>query len=50
MSLFSGLHGQWSVPPFIKTNDPIVVGIDVVEEAVEARVGDGQAGAEKGGA
>ena len=38
------------VPPFSKIYDTVIVGIDVVEEVVEARVGYGQTGTDKGSA
>jgi hypothetical protein len=38
------------VPPFSKVYNTIVIRVDVVEEVVEARVGYGQTGADKGSA
>ena len=37
------------IPPFAKLDDTVVIGVDIVEEAVEARVGHGQAGTYESG-
>lgn len=50
ISLEPTLYDFLDVPPFAKVNNTVVVCVDVGEEAVEARVGYGEAGADKGGA
>jgi hypothetical protein len=50
ISLWPKPYGSADVPPFSKVYNTIVVRVDVVEEVVEARVGDGQTGADKGSA
>ena len=50
VSLEPGLDDFADVPPFSKIYNTVVVGIDVVEEVVEARVGYGQTGTDKGSA
>lgn len=50
VSLEPTLDKLADVPPFSKVYNTVVVGINVVEEVVEARVGYGQTGADKGSA
>lgn len=38
------------IPPFSEVYDTVVIRVNIVEEAVEARVGNCEAGADKGGA
>ena len=50
VSLKISVYGSWDIPPFPKVDNAVIVGVDVVEEAVEARVGYGQTGTDKGSA
>ena len=50
VSLKISVYGSWDIPPFSKVDNAVIVSVDVVEEAVEARVGHGQTGTDKGSA
>jgi hypothetical protein len=50
ISLEPSPDGFPNVPPFSKIYDTVVVRVDVVEKVIEARVGYGQTGTDKGSA